>query len=177
MQLNVHFTVEQKGRQQGGYLLQFNGTAGVWRRQAIDAAGGWESDTLTEDLDLSMLSQLAGYKIEFLEYVGSPAELPVEMNGLRSQQFRRMKGGAESARKLLNMVWKSNQSFMTKIQVISHLMSFRDLFVALDCFDHQRTDDLGYQHCRVQQALFWRISIGAFSVVLIYFVANNKPTI
>jgi cellulose synthase/poly-beta-1,6-N-acetylglucosamine synthase-like glycosyltransferase len=92
MQLNVHFTVEQKGRQAGNFLLQFNGTAGLWRRETIEDAGGWEADTLTEDLDLSYRAQLKGWKIEFLEHIGSPAELPAEMNSLKSQQFRWMKG-------------------------------------------------------------------------------------
>ena len=72
LQLNVHFTVEQVGRMNGGHLLQFNGTAGVWRVDCIEAGGGWQPDTLTEDLDLSIRSQLAGYKIHFLEAVGSP---------------------------------------------------------------------------------------------------------
>jgi len=94
LQLNVHFTVEQTGRKAGNYLLQFNGTAGVWRKQCIDDAGGWEADTLTEDLDLSYRAQMKGWEIKYLEKFGSPAELPAEMNGLKSQQFRWMKGGA-----------------------------------------------------------------------------------
>ncbi|MEO0874172.1 MAG: glycosyltransferase, partial [Bacteroidota bacterium] len=80
LQLNVHFTVEQVGRMNGEHMLQFNGTAGVWRRKTIEDAGGWEADTLTEDLDLSIRAQLKGYTIRFLENVGSPAELPAEMN-------------------------------------------------------------------------------------------------
>ncbi|NNF35567.1 MAG: glycosyltransferase, partial [Saprospiraceae bacterium] len=83
-QLNVHFTVEQKGRDAGNYMLQFNGTAGIWRRKTIEDAGGWEADTLTEDLDLSYRAQLKGWKIVFREDIGSPAELPSEMNGLKS---------------------------------------------------------------------------------------------
>jgi cellulose synthase/poly-beta-1,6-N-acetylglucosamine synthase-like glycosyltransferase len=93
LQLNVHFTVEQQGRRAGNYFLQFNGTAGVWRKETIDDAGGWEADTLTEDLDLSIRAQLKGWEIVYLEKFGSPAELPAEMNGLKSQQFRWMKGG------------------------------------------------------------------------------------
>jgi cellulose synthase/poly-beta-1,6-N-acetylglucosamine synthase-like glycosyltransferase len=89
------------------HLLQFNGTAGVWRRQTIEDAGGWEADTLTEDFDLSIRAQLKGWKIKFLENIGAPAELPVEMNSLKSQQFRWMKGGAETAKKMLPTVWKS----------------------------------------------------------------------
>ncbi len=124
MQLNVHFTVEQGGRQAGRYLLQFNGTAGVWRRKTIEDAGGWEADTLTEDLDLSIRAQLKGWRIVFLEKVGSPAELPAEMNGLKSQQYRWMKGGAETARKMLPAVWRSpSLSFWQKMHSSMHLLA------------------------------------------------------
>jgi len=122
MQLNVHFTVEQQGRKAGNCLLQFNGTAGVWRRTCIEDAGGWEADTLTEDLDLSYRAQLRGWDISYLERFGSPAELPSEMNGLKSQQFRWMKGGAENARKLLPTIWKSHLSFRQKMHATGHLM-------------------------------------------------------
>jgi cellulose synthase/poly-beta-1,6-N-acetylglucosamine synthase-like glycosyltransferase len=123
LQLNVHFTVEQKGRMAGDYLLQFNGTAGIWRRAAIEEAGGWEADTLTEDLDLSIRAQLKGWKILFLEEVGSPAELPVEMSSFKSQQFRWMKGGAETARKMLPSVWRSDLGLWKKIQATAHLLA------------------------------------------------------
>ncbi len=121
-QLNVHFSVEQKGRELGNYLLQFNGTAGVWRSEAIADAGGWEADTLTEDLDLSYRVQLKGWKIIFKEDEVSPAELPAEMMGLKSQQHRWMKGGAETAKKLLPKVWKSELSFGKKIHGSIHLL-------------------------------------------------------
>ena len=121
-QLNVHFSVEQKGRQLGNYLLQFNGTAGVWRAKAIEDGGGWEADTLTEDLDLSYRVQLKGWKIIFLEDAVSPAELPAEMMGLKSQQHRWMKGGAETAKKLLPQVWKSDLSLGKKIHGSIHLL-------------------------------------------------------
>lgn len=123
LQLNVHFTVEQSGRKAGNFLLQFNGTAGVWRKACIDDAGGWEADTLTEDLDLSYRAQMKGWEIKYLEKFGSPAELPAEMNALKSQQFRWMKGGAENARKLLPKVWKSDMPFSKKLQATSHLLS------------------------------------------------------
>lgn len=122
LQLNVHFTIEQQGRQGGNLLLQFNGTAGVWRRQTIDDAGGWEADTLTEDLDLSFRAQLKGWEIVYLEKFESPAELPAEMNGLKSQQFRWMKGGAETARKMLPTLWRANISFQKKLFGTMHLM-------------------------------------------------------
>lgn len=122
-QLNVHFTVEQKGRDHSDYLLQFNGTAGIWRKSAIEDAGGWEADTLTEDLDLSYRAQLKGWKIVFREDIASPAELPAEMNGLKSQQFRWMKGGAETAKKILPEVWKSKIGSVRKFHATVHLLS------------------------------------------------------
>lgn len=116
LQLNVHFTVEQAGRSYGNLLLQFNGTAGVWRKKVINEAGGWQSDTLTEDLDLSFRAQILGYKIQYLEKLESPAELPVEMNGLKGQQFRWNKGGAQNARKLLHLIWKESGNKLNLIQ-------------------------------------------------------------
>ena len=116
LQLNVHFTVEQAGRSYGNLLLQFNGTAGVWRKDVINEAGGWASDTLTEDLDLSFRAQILGYKIQYLEKLESPAELPVEMNGLKGQQFRWNKGGAQNARKLLKLIWNESAGKLNMIQ-------------------------------------------------------------
>lgn len=122
-QLNVHFTVEQYGRDHGNLMLQFNGTAGLWRKQTIEEAGGWEADTLTEDLDLSYRAQLKGWKILFLENITAPAELPAEMNGLKSQQHRWMKGGAETAKKMLPTIWKSDLGMMQKLHATVHLLS------------------------------------------------------
>jgi len=124
IQLNVHFTVEQKGRHQANYLLQFNGTAGIWRTKTIEDAGGWEADTLTEDLDLSYRAQMKGWQIMYLEDVTAPAELPVEINGLKSQQYRWMKGGAETAKKLLPKVWQNkNLSIIKKLHATMHLLA------------------------------------------------------
>jgi cellulose synthase/poly-beta-1,6-N-acetylglucosamine synthase-like glycosyltransferase len=122
-QLNVHFTIEQQGRESGNYLLQFNGTAGVWRKECIEDAGGWEADTLTEDLDLSYRAQIKGWKIAFLENIGAPAELPAEMHGLKSQQHRWMKGGAETAKKMLPTIWKSDLPLTMKLHGSAHLLA------------------------------------------------------
>ncbi len=125
LQLNVHFTVEQAGRSYGNLLLQFNGTAGVWRKKVITEAGGWQSDTLTEDLDLSFRAQIMGYKIQYLEKLGSPAELPVDMNALKGQQFRWNKGGAQNARKLLKLVWNTDKlNRVQKMHAISQLLAY-----------------------------------------------------
>ena len=133
LQLNIHFTVEQKGRMNGDLFLQFNGTAGIWRKSAIVDSGGWQHDTLTEDLDLSYRAQLKGWKIAFMEECGLPAELPIEMSSFKSQQFRWMKGGAETAKKLLPPIWKSELPFVTKIHASVHLLgssTFLFIFIA-----------------------------------------------
>lgn len=121
-QLNVHFSIEQTGREEAELFLQFNGTAGVWRRKAIEKAGGWSADTLTEDLDLSYRAQLKGYQVKYLESIGSPAELPAEMNGFKSQQYRWMKGGAETAKKIIPLLWRSKIPIRKKIHGTIHLM-------------------------------------------------------
>lgn len=122
--LNAHFSVEQGGRNAGGHFINFNGTAGVWRRKAIEEAGGWQSDTLTEDLDLSYRAQLKGWKFLFLEEVGAPAELPAAMNALKTQQFRWNKGAAECTRKNLSKVLRSKElPLSTKINATFHLMN------------------------------------------------------
>jgi len=121
--LDAHFSIEQSGRNKAGYFINFNGTAGIWRRDTIVDAGGWQADTLTEDLDLSYRAQLKGWKFKYLEEVVSPAELPADINALKSQQFRWTKGAAENAKKNLWHVLKSNLPLSTKIHAIFHLMN------------------------------------------------------
>lgn len=172
LQLNVHFTVEQSGRKAGNFMLQFNGTAGVWRRECIENAGGWEADTLTEDLDLSYRAQLKGWQIVYLEKFGSPAELPAEMNGLKSQQFRWMKGGAENARKLLPQVWRSHLNFAQKIQATSHLMSsgvFLFVFIA-GVFSVPLI--FAIQTLGFDSRYFGFFLISLLCVISVYYVAN-----
>ncbi|NAS31381.1 glycosyltransferase [Flavobacteriaceae bacterium R38] len=122
--LDAHFTLEQVGRNSKGHFINFNGTAGVWRKECIIDAGNWEGDTLTEDLDLSYRAQLKNWKFKYLEDVETPAELPVVISAARSQQFRWNKGGAENFRKT---VWKvitcKNISFKTKIHGVLHLLN------------------------------------------------------
>jgi len=121
--LDVHFTIEQTGRNVSGYFINFNGTAGVWRAKAIMDAGGWKADTLTEDLDLSYRAQLKGWTFKYLEAVGSPSELPADMRAFKSQQFRWIKGGAETAKKILPSVIKSDLPFSIKFNAFFHLLS------------------------------------------------------
>ncbi|MFK7808956.1 MAG: cellulose synthase family protein, partial [Saprospiraceae bacterium] len=173
MQLNVHFRVEQSGRSTGNCLLQFNGTAGVWRKATIEDAGGWEADTLTEDLDLSYRAQLKGWRIEFLEQIGSPAELPAEMNGLKSQQFRWMKGGAENARKLIPAVLKSaDLSLRQKTHAVGHLLaSTVYLFIFLaGVFSVPLLFSLHTLGLETQYFAIFLTSLA--SIMAIYYVAN-----
>ncbi len=122
--LDAHFTLEQVGRNSKGHFINFNGTAGVWRKTCIIDAGNWEGDTLTEDLDLSYRAQLKNWKFKYLEDVETPAELPVVISAARSQQFRWNKGGAENFRKMLSRVVKSkNISAKTKIHGLLHLLN------------------------------------------------------
>jgi len=122
--LDAHFSIEQGGRNNSGHFMNFNGTAGIWRKTAIVDAGGWQSDTLTEDLDLSYRAQLKGWNFQFREQVGAPAELPAEMNALKTQQFRWTKGAAECARKNLGKVLVAKDLGMgTKVNAIFHLMN------------------------------------------------------
>ncbi len=119
--LDGHFVIEQDVRNKAGYFIQFNGTGGIWRKQTIFDAGNWQSDTLTEDLDLSYRAQLRGWKFKYLTDVTSPAELPAEVNALKSQQFRWTKGAIETARKILPEVWKADIPLRVKIHSSFHL--------------------------------------------------------
>ena len=101
MFLDGHLLLEQTARSRSGRFFNFNGTAGLWRRSCIEEGGGWQHDTLTEDLDLSYRAQLAGWKFIFLSDVITPAELPVDMNGFKSQQHRWTKGSVQTCKKLL----------------------------------------------------------------------------
>jgi cellulose synthase/poly-beta-1,6-N-acetylglucosamine synthase-like glycosyltransferase len=121
MALDGHFVIEQAVRNKAGFFINFNGTAGVWRKSCILDAGNWQADTLTEDLDLSYRAQLRGWQFKYLNNVTSPAELPSEINALKSQQFRWTKGAIETARKILPDVWKSTLPLKTKIQATFHL--------------------------------------------------------
>lgn len=122
--LDAHFTVEQSGRNAAHHFINFNGTAGLWRRKCILDAGGWSADTLTEDLDLSYRAQLKGWEFKFLEDVCSPAELPAEMNALKNQQYRWNKGAAECAVKhLKNVINDKKLTVSTRIHAFFHLLN------------------------------------------------------
>src|SRR3954464_9521014 len=119
--LDGHFVLEHGGRNRSGRFFNFNGTAGAWRRSAIDDAGGWQHDTLTEDLDLSYRAQLRGWRLVFLSDLIAPAEVPVEMNAFKSQQHRWAKGSIQPCRKLLPRILKSDLPFGVKAEAFFHL--------------------------------------------------------
>jgi len=119
--LDGHFVMEQQVRNKAGFFMNFNGTAGVWSKQCIIDAGNWQSDTLTEDLDLSYRAQLKGWKFIFLNEYTTPSELPVEINALKNQQFRWTKGAIESSKKILKLVWKSDIPLKIKLYSTFHL--------------------------------------------------------
>lgn len=122
--LDAHFTIEQSGRNYENHFINFNGTAGVWRKDTIFDAGGWQSDTLTEDLDLSYRAQLKNWKFIYVEDIESPAELPVTMNAIKSQQYRWTKGAAEcSVKNLKRLLAAKDVSLSTKIHGFYHLMN------------------------------------------------------
>ena len=130
--LDAHFTLEQVGRNSKGHFINFNGTAGVWRKECILDAGNWQGDTLTEDLDLSYRAQLKNWKFKYLEDVETPAELPVVISATRTQQFRWNKGGAENFRKMFfKVIMSKNISAKTKIHGILHLLNSTMFFCIL----------------------------------------------
>jgi cellulose synthase/poly-beta-1,6-N-acetylglucosamine synthase-like glycosyltransferase len=134
MFLDGHLLLEQTARSRSGRFFNFNGTAGLWRKSCIAEAGGWQHDTLTEDLDLSYRAQLAGWKFIFLADVVTPAELPVDMNGFKSQQHRWTKGSIQTCKKLLPKIWRSQLPMPIKIEATGHLISnFAYLLLACLC--------------------------------------------
>jgi len=119
--LDGHFVLEHSGRARTGLFFNFNGTAGMWRRAAIEEAGGWQHDTLTEDTDLSYRAQLKGWKFIYLQDVECPAELPVEMTAFKTQQARWAKGLIQTGKKILPRVLRSDAPLHTKIEAWYHL--------------------------------------------------------
>ena len=123
MFLDGHLLLEQTARSRSGRFFNFNGTAGLWRRTAIEDAGGWQHDTLTEDLDLSYRAQLNGWRFIFMSDLVTPAELPVDMNGFKSQQHRWTKGSIQTCLKLLPKVWRADLPWLLKFEATMHLTS------------------------------------------------------
>lgn len=121
--LDGHLMIEQTSRSRNGDFCNFNGTAGIWRRTVIGDAGGWQHDTLTEDLDLTYRAMLKGWKFVYLNDVLVPAELPPDMDGFKSQQHRWTKGSVQVCKKILGTVWRSQEPLMKKLEATAHLMA------------------------------------------------------
>ena len=135
MFLDGHLELEQTARNRSGRFFTFNGTGGIWRKECISDAGGWEHDTLTEDMDLSYRAQLKDWRFIFLNEVETPAELPVDMDGFKSQQHRWTKGSIQCCKKVLPAIWRSKFPLYVKLEATAHLTSnFAWLLLMVLCF-------------------------------------------
>lgn len=174
--LDMHFTIEQTGRNAAGYFINFNGTAGLWRRTTIADAGGWMSDTLTEDLDLSYRAQLKGWKFKYVESVVSPSELPTDMNAVKSQQFRWTKGGAETARKMGRTVLRAGIPLRVKLHAIAHLFNTTNyIFIFITAI--LSVPLLLIKNIELQFTFFRYASIfliGSIAIAYAYFVSTHQ---
>ncbi len=173
MFLDGHLLLEQTARSRSGRFFNFNGTAGLWRKSCIEAAGGWQHDTLTEDLDLSYRAQLAGWRFVFLSDVVTPAELPVDMNGFKSQQHRWTKGSIQTCKKILPLILRSDLPWTIKLEATLHLTSnFCYLLLACLCLLLQHGGGSGW-------ARFWLFDVPVFmttsvSVAVFYLCAQRE---
>lgn len=132
MMLDGHFVIEHIARNRSGRFFNFNGTAGIWRKETIVDAGGWQHDTVTEDMDLSFRAQMKGWRFVYVPEAIAPAELPCGMNSFKTQQFRWAKGSAQTTKKLLWTVLKARIPFKAKLEVVFHLTNnFAYLFLVV----------------------------------------------
>lgn len=167
--LDAHFTLEQTGRNSKKHCINFNGTAGVWRKTCIIDAGNWESDTLTEDLDLSYRAQLKKWEFIYLEDIETPAELPAVLNAARSQQFRWNKGGAENFKKMSGKVLGSSFiSSKTKFHGILHLLN-SSMFLCIFILSVLSIPMLFIKNIYLHLALFFDIMIFFIITSIIFF--------
>ncbi len=176
--LDGHFVVEHAARHRGGCFFNFNGTAGLWRRRAIEEAGGWEHDTLTEDLDLSYRAQLAGWKFLYLPDLVVPAELPAEINAYKSQQNRWAKGSVQTARKLLATVLRAPIPLRAKLEAFVHLTANSTyllmVFLSLLIFPAMvlRRGEETWKLLAIDLPLFGAATVS----VLIFFAVSQKAS-
>ncbi len=175
--LDAHFTVEQAGRHTAGSLISFNGTAGVWRKECINDAGGWSAETLTEDLDLSYRAQLKGWQFKYLEDVIAPAELPVLLPAVKSQQYRWNKGSAETAKKHMGQIMKSGLKPMQKIHATFHLLN-SSIFLLLLTAGLLSIPMLFIKEANPQMKIYFDIGsiflLGFFAIAYFYWIASKK---
>ncbi len=177
MALDGHFSIEQRGRNAAGYFINFNGTAGVWRKQTILDAGNWQADTLTEDFDLSFRAQLKGWQFKYLEDVTTPAELPPLISALKSQQFRWTKGGAETAKKNLRKLLQSDSSLSIKLHGTLHLL-YSLGFVSIITCAILTVPLMFVRHYHPEYAFVFKLSrivgISSFIYLFHYFISYYK---
>lgn len=175
MFLDGHLLIEQTARSRSGKFFNFNGTAGIWRKSCIEDAGGWQHDTLTEDLDLSYRAQLKGWKFIFLNDVVTPAELPVEMNGFKSQQHRWTKGSIQTCLKLLPKIWQSPLPLPIKAEATMHLTSnFVYLLLVVLCFLVWPMGEFEPSHVKSLLLNIPIFLIASVSAVVFYLVALRE---
>lgn len=176
MFLDGHMELEQTARNRSGRFFTFNGTAGIWRKSCIDDAGGWEHDTLTEDMDLSYRAQLNGWRFIFLNDVETPAELPVDMDGFKSQQHRWTKGSIQVCKKVLPTIWRAKVPLVVKMEATAHLTSnFAYLMLICLCFliypnQHAAPDFGPFTYYIVNVPIFFFASV---SVILFYLTSQK----
>ncbi|HUH33122.1 MAG TPA: glycosyltransferase [Daejeonella sp.] len=167
--LNGHFIIDQQGRDKSGLFINFNGTAGIWRKSCIVDAGGWQFDTLTEDLDLSYRAQMRGWKLNYCPDIITPAELPFLLNSLRNQQFRWIKGGIETSIKILGKLWTCNVSVPIKLFGSFHLLSnYVYLFILLSSI--LSVPAMFIKNTSPQFDLYFKLNSLFFSVFIINFL-------
>lgn len=176
MFLDGHLELEQTARNRSGRFFTFNGTAGIWRKSCIEDAGGWEHDTLTEDMDLSYRAQLKGWRFVFLNDVETPAELPVDMDGFKSQQHRWTKGSIQVCKKVLPSILRSKVSLAIKMEAFAHLTSnFAYLALICLCFliypNLHSNIDLGpYGYYLINGSIFFFTTV---SIVAFYLTSQK----
>ncbi|MDX6766993.1 MAG: glycosyltransferase family 2 protein [Candidatus Methylacidiphilales bacterium] len=171
--LDGHLIIEQTARSRSGRFFNFNGTAGIWRASTIADSGGWQHDTLTEDLDLSYRAQLQGWKFVFVPDLVTPAELPVDMNAFKAQQYRWAKGAVQTCKKLLPAVWRSRQPLRVKLEATFHLTS-NFAYLLLACMALLVHPDLKHQGVHWQSVLLIDLPIfmaASLSIFLFYAAA------
>lgn len=166
--LNGHFLIDQESRSKSGMFMSFNGTAGVWRKNCVIDAGGWQFDTLTEDLDLSYRAQMKGWKLRYCSEIVTPAELPFLLNAVQTQQFRWIKGGIETSRKILGKLWACKLPLPVKIFGSFHLLSnYIYLFILLNSI--LSVPAMFVKNLSPQFELYFQLSTVFFLVFLINF--------
>ena len=175
--LDAHFSVEQTGRNSVHSFINFNGTGGVWRKSCIENSGGWSADTLTEDLDLSYRAQIKGWQFKYLESVESPAELPILMPAIKSQQYRWNKGAAETSKKNLKKVYQQKLPFITKLHATFHLLN-SSVFLMLLIVGILSLPLLLIKFNHPQLDLLFKIAnlflVGFFSIAFYFWVAAKR---